>query len=586
LWPPFLFERNRQVWHKVRNNISPQENFMRLLSLALVSALALTSACQKAASPDIEVAALPQIDVPALSEQTMKDVTRELSLDSYEGRAPGSAGETKTVAYLISKFKAAGLAPGNNGSWTQDVPLIEITAKNVSALRIADQNGKAMSFAYGSEYVIGSYREAPKTEIKQSDMVFVGHGIVAPEKGWNDYAGVDVKGKTVVVMVNDPDFENDSLEGPFGGNAMTYYGRWTYKYEEAARQGAAAVLIIHDTAPAAYGWNVVNSSWTGTQFLAQSKDGGKSQTQANGWIQKSVAKKIFAAAGQNLEKQMAAAKQKGFKAVPLNLTASLSFENDIARKASENVVGIMKGTKRPEEYVLYTAHWDHLGRCTAAADGDDICNGAVDNATGSAGLVALAEGFAKAGAPERSVVFLAVTAEESGLLGSKYYAENPVFPLSQTVGGVNMDAFSMSGPAKNLTVIGKGKSQLDIYLEAAAKSEGRTPEMEPTPEKGFYYRSDHFSFAKLGVPMVYFEGGDDLVTGGKAAAKAAAEDYEKNRYHAPSDEFDEKWDWSGVMSDLKVYYRVGRMLAMTDAWPNWNHGDEFRAVRDKSRSGK
>ncbi|OYY67784.1 MAG: peptidase M28 [Sphingomonadales bacterium 28-55-16] len=559
---------------------------MRLLSLALVSVLALTSACQNVNSQDVETSALPQVDVPALSEQTMKDVTRELSLDSYEGRAPGSAGEVKTVAYLISRFKAAGLEPGNNGNWTQDVPLIEITAKNVSALNIADRNGKAMSFAYGDEYVIGSYRETPKTEIKQSDMVFVGHGIVAPEKGWNDYAGVDVKGKTVVVMVNDPDFENEGLEGPFSGKAMTYYGRWTYKYEEAARQGAAAVLIIHDTAPAAYGWNVVNSSWTGTQFLAQSKDGGKSQTQANGWIQKSVAKEIFAAAGQDLEKQMAAAKRKGFKAVPLNLTASLRFDNDITRKNSKNVVGVMKGTKRPDEYVLYTGHWDHLGRCTAAADGDDICNGAVDNATGSAALVALAEGFAKAGAPERSVVFLAVTAEESGLLGSKYYAENPIFPLSQTVGGVNMDAFSMSGPAKNLTVIGKGKSQLDIYLEAAAKSEGRTPEMEPTPEKGFYYRSDHFSFAKLGVPMVYFEGGDDLVTGGKAAAKAAAEDYEKNRYHAPGDEFDEKWDWSGVMSDLKLYYRVGRMLAMTDAWPNWNDGDEFRAVRDKSRSGK
>ena len=559
---------------------------MRLLSLALISALTLTSACQKAASPDMDTAALPQIEVPALSEKTMQDVTRELSLDTYEGRAPGSIGEEKTVAYLISKFKAAGLEPGNNGSWTQDVPLIEITAKNVSALSIADRNGKAMSFAYGSEYVIGSYREAPKTDIKQSDMVFVGHGIVAPEKGWNDYAGVDVKGKTVVVMVNDPDFENEGLDGPFGGKAMTYYGRWTYKYEEAARQGAAAVLIIHDTAPAAYGWNVVNSSWTGTQFLAQSKDGGKSQTQANGWIQKSVAKDIFAAAGQNLEKQMAAAKQKGFKAVPLNITASLSFENDIARKASKNVIGVMKGTKRPDEYVLYTAHWDHLGRCTASADGDDICNGAVDNATGTAALVALAEGYTKAGAPDRSVVFLAVTAEESGLLGSKYYAENPIFPLSQTVGGVNMDAFSMSGPAKNLTVIGKGKSQLDTYLEAAAKSEGRTPEMEPTPEKGFYYRSDHFSFAKLGVPMVYFEGGDDLVIGGKAAAKAAADDYEKNRYHAPGDEFDEKWDWSGVMSDLKLYYRVGRMLAMTNAWPNWNEGDEFRAVRDKSRSAR
>ena len=559
---------------------------MRLLSLALVSVLALTTACQKDASLDVSMDALPQVEVPALSEATMKDVTRELSLDSYEGRAPGSVGEEKTVAYLISKYKAAGLEPGNNGSWTQDVPLIEITAKNVSALTIADRSGKAMSFAYGNEYVIGSYRETPKTDIKQSEMVFVGHGIVAPEKGWNDYAGVDVKGKTVVVMVNDPDFENEGLDGPFGGKAMTYYGRWTYKFEEAARQGAAAVLIIHDTAPAAYGWNVVNSSWTGTQFLAQSKDGGKSQTQANGWIQKSVAKQIFAAAGQDLNKQMAAAKQKGFKAVPLNLTASMNFENDIARKASKNVIGVMKGTKRPDEYVLYTAHWDHLGRCTAAADGDDICNGAVDNATGTAALVALAEGFAKAGAPERSVVFLAVTAEESGLLGSKFYAENPVFPLSQTVGGVNMDAFSMSGPAKNLTVIGKGKSQLDLYLEAAAKSEGRTPETEPTPEKGFYYRSDHFSFAKLGVPMVYFEGGDDLVTGGKAAAMAAAEDYEKNRYHAPGDEFDEKWDWSGVMSDLKLYYRVGRMLAMTDAWPNWNDGDEFRAVRDKSRNGK
>ena len=559
---------------------------MRLLSLALVSVLALTTACQKDASLDVSMDALPQVEVPALSETTMKDVTRELSLDSYEGRAPGSIGEEKTVAYLISKYKAAGLEPGNNGSWTQDVPLIEITAKNVSALTIADRSGKAMSFAYGNEYVIGSYRETLKTDIKQSEMVFVGHGIVAPEKGWNDYAGVDVKGKTVVVMINDPDFENEGLDGPFGGKAMTYYGRWTYKYEEAARQGAAAVLIIHDTAPAAYGWNVVNSSWTGTQFLAQSKDGGKSQTKANGWIQKSVAKEIFAAAGQNLDKQMAAAKQKGFKAVPLNLSASMNFENDIARKASKNVIGVMKGTKRPDEYVLYTAHWDHLGRCTAAADGDDICNGAVDNATGTAALVALAEGFAKAGAPERSVVFLAVTAEESGLLGSKFYAENPVFPLSQTVGGVNMDAFSMSGPAKNLTVIGKGKSQLDLYLEAAAKSEGRTPETEPTPEKGFYYRSDHFSFAKLGVPMVYFEGGDDLVTGGKAAAMAAAEDYEKNRYHAPGDEFDEKWDWSGVMSDLKLYYRVGRMLAMTDAWPNWNDGDEFRAVRDKSRNGK
>ena len=556
---------------------------MRLLTLALASSLVLTSACKQMDNPAVESSALPQVEVPELSEQTMKDVTKELSLDSYEGRAPGSAGEEKTVAYLIDRFKKAGLEPGNKGSWTQDVPLVEITAKNVSALSIADKAGKAMSFAYGSEYVIGSYRETPKTKVDQSEMVFVGHGIVAPEKGWNDYADVDVKGKTVVVMVNDPDFDAADLKGDFGGKAMTYYGRWTYKYEEAARQGAAAVLIIHDDAPAAYGWNVVNSSWTGTQFLAQSKDAGASQTAANGWIQKDVAKEIFVAAGLDLDKQMVAAKKKGFKAVPLGLTASLNFDNDIARKASKNVVGVLKGKKRPDEYVLYTAHWDHLGRCTAAPDGDDICNGAVDNATGTAALVALAEGFTKAGAPDRSIVFLAVTAEESGLLGSKYYAENPVYPLKQTVGGVNMDAFSMSGPAKNLTVIGKGKSQLDDYLDAASKAEGRTPEMEPTPEKGFYYRSDHFSFAKLGVPMVYFEGGDDLVTGGKPAAKAAAEDYEKNRYHAPGDEYDDNWDWTGVMADLRLYYRVGRMLAMTDAWPNWNDGDEFRAIRDKSR---
>ncbi len=558
---------------------------MRILTLALVSALALTSACKKVDSPAVESSALPQIEVPALSEQTMKDVVKELSLDSYEGRAPGSAGEEKTVSYLIGKFKAAGLEPGNGTGWTQDVPLVEILAKNVSALSVADKSGKAMSFAYGSEFVIGSYRETPKTEVKASEMVFVGHGIVAPEKGWNDYAGVDVKGKTVVVMVNDPDFDTAGLDGPFGGKAMTYYGRWTYKYEEAAKQGATAVLIIHDDAPAAYGWNVVNSSWTGPQFLAQSKDGGKSQTVANGWIQKSVAKEIFAAAGQDLDKQMAAAKAKGFKAVPLGLTASVNFDNEISRKNSKNVVGILKGAKRPDEYVLYTAHWDHLGICTPV-DGDDICNGAIDNATGTAALIALAEGFKTAGAPDRSVVFLAVTAEESGLLGSKYYAENPVFPLGKTVGGVNMDAFSMAGPAKNLTVIGKGKSQLDVYLDAAAKAEGRTPENEPTPEKGFYYRSDHFSFAKLGVPMVYFEGGDDLVTGGKEAAKKIADEYEKNAYHSPKDEFKEDWDWSGVMADLRLYYRVGRMLAMTDAWPNWNEGNEFRAIRDKSRAEK
>jgi Zn-dependent M28 family amino/carboxypeptidase len=559
---------------------------MRVLTLALISALALT-ACKKVDSQD--AGALPDVKVGELSEATMKDVTKTLSSDAFEGRAPGSAGEEKTVALLIERFKAAGLEPGNpkggkDGGWTQDVPLVEITAKNVSPLSIM-ADGPGLSFNYGSDYVVGSYRETAKTQIANSDMVFVGYGINAPEKGWNDYAGVDVKGKTVLILVNDPDFDTEGLDGPFGGKAMTYYGRWTYKYEEAARQGAAAALIIHDTAPAAYGWEVVNSSWTGTQFLAQSKDGGASQTQANGWVQKEVARKIMAADGIDLDKASAEAKQKGFKAKPIGVKASMSFDNEIAKKNSRNVVGVLKGAKRPDEYVLYTGHWDHLGKCTPK-DGDDICNGAVDNATGTAALVALAEAHKKAGAPDRSLIFLAVTAEESGLLGSKYYAENPIYPLSQTAGGVNMDAFSMAGPATNLTVIGLGKSQLDDYLNAAAKAEGRTPEREPTPEKGFYYRSDHFSFAKLGVPMVYFEGGEDLVTGGREAGKAAAKDYEENRYHAPGDEYDESWDWSGVMADLRLYYRVGRMLAMSDAWPNWADGDEFRDIRDKSRSGK
>mgnify|MGYP003384298773 CR=1 FL=1 len=556
---------------------------MRLIRLALMP-LFILNACT-GADKAADTAALPEVTVPEISEATMKEVTQTLSSDAYEGRAPGSAGEEKTTAYLVEKFKTAGLAPGGkNGSWFQDVPLLEITAKNVSSLRIM-ADGPGLDFKYGTDFVIGSYRETAQSKIAGSDIVFVGYGVNAPEKGWNDYAGVDVKGKTVLILINDPDFGTDSLKGDFGGKAMTYYGRWTYKYEEAARQGAAAALIIHDTAPAAYGWNVVESSWTGTQFLAKSKNKGADQTVGNGWIQNAAAKKIFAAAGVDMAAALAGAKKKGFKAINLNLKASVQFDNDLADKNSKNVIGILKGTKRPEEYVLYSAHWDHLGRCKPVA-GDDICNGAVDNATGTAGLVALAQAFQAQGAPERSVVFLAVTAEESGLLGSKYYAENPIYPLAQTAGGVNMDALSLAGPAKNITVIGKGKSQLDDFLNAAAKAEGRMPDAEPTPEKGFYYRSDHFSFAKLGVPMMYVEGGDDLVTGGKEAAAKAAADYEENRYHAPSDEYDPKWDWSGAMADLRLYYRVGRMLAMSDTWPNWVDGDEFRAIRDASRKGK
>ena len=525
---------------------------------------------------------IPEIADGDISEKTMVDVTRELSSDEFEGRMPGSEGEKKTVELLTQRFEAAGLQPGNDGKWTQDVPLVEITGSDFAPLSITGGKDGGMAFEYGKDWVGVSYRETPRTRINNSELVFVGYGINAPERGWNDYEGLDMKGKTAVILVNDPDFGAEDLEGPFNGKAMTYYGRWTYKFEEAARQGAAAALIIHETEPASYGWNVVESSWSGPQAYPQRGENAPALTEMNGWIQNDVAQKIFTAAGKDLAKLKEAARKKDFKAVPLDVQASTSFANETREYMSQNVIGILPGTKRPEEYVLYTAHWDHLGRCTPADDGDDICNGAVDNATGTAALVALAEAQAKAGAADRSMVFLAVTAEEQGLLGSTYYAQNPVFPLDQTVGGGNMDAFLIAGPARDVTVVGPGKSQLDEFLAAALKADGRVATDNPTPEAGFYYRSDHFPFAKQGVPMLYLDGGEDLVDGGREAGEAVAKEYRDNRYHGPKDEFDENWDWSGVMADLQLYYRLGRMMAMSTSWPNWVEGDEFRGIRDES----
>jgi Zn-dependent M28 family amino/carboxypeptidase len=546
--------------------------------LAMLCALSLT-AC------DMMTKSEPELDIPEvadgdISQATMVDITRELSSDKFDGRMPGTEGEELTVALLTERFEAAGLEPGNNGSWVQDVPLVEITGKNFAPLTIT--NGETdMVFDFGSEWVGVTYREDAQTQLANSELVFVGYGINAPERGWNDYDGVDVTGKTVVILVNDPDWQTPGLEGTFNGRAMTYYGRWTYKYEEAARQGAAGALIIHDTEPASYGWNVVESSWSGPQAYAQRGENAPPLTTMNGWVQKEVAREILSAAGQDLDALSEAAKSEDFTPVELGFSASTSFANDIRTFASKNVIGVLPGGTRPDEYVIHTAHWDHLGRCTPAPDGDDICNGAVDNATGTAALVALAEAHGKAGAPDRSLVFLAVTAEESGLLGAHYYAENPVFPLAQTVGGINMDAFLIAGPSKDVTVVGPGKSQLDQFLEAALVADGRVSTPNPNPEAGYYYRSDHFAFAKRGVPMLYVDGGEDLVEGGREAGAALQQDYRDNRYHGPKDEFNEEWDWSGVMADLQLFYRLGRMMAMSTSWPNWNEGDEFKATRDE-----
>lgn len=519
--------------------------------------------------------------IPQISLETMKAVTETLSRDDFEGRAPGTAGEGKTLAYLVQAFEHAGLTPGNKGSWFQDVPLIEITGRDYSDLAVTGGTAP-LRFAFGGDYVAVSPKPVPQAALVNSELVFVGYGINAPEKGWNDYAGIDMRGKTAVILVNDPDYEAEGLEGPFNGRAMTYYGRWTYKFEEAARQGAAAALIVHDTFPAAYGWNVVESSWTGAQAYAGGSDDRTGGTIANGWMQKPVAEQIFSAAGKDFAALSQVAKRKEFKAVPLGLNAGLSFANDVRRFASKNLVGLLPGSERPGEYVLYSAHWDHLGRCKADTEGDDICNGAVDNATGTAALVALADAHRRAGPPARSLVFLAVTAEESGLLGSDYYGANPVFPLSRTVGGVNMDALFPKGPSRDVKVMGGGKSQLDAVLDRVLVSEGLNAAPDPTPERGYYYRSDHFSFAKRGVPMFYVEAGEDLVAGGKDAGRAFADDYTQHRYHASADEYSSDWDWSGIMQDLRLFYRLGRDMAQSHDWPNWNEGDEFRAIRDRS----
>jgi Zn-dependent M28 family amino/carboxypeptidase len=544
---------------------------MLRLSFVLAAAAA-TAACATTAGPGDTAIASERI-----SEPTLKEVTRTLSLDEFEGRAPGTPGEEKTLAYLVQQFERVGLQPGNNGSWFQEVPLVEITARGHEPLRIAGRE-----YVHGTDWVGVTYREEARVDLDASEIVFVGHGINAPEKGWNDYAGIDMRGKTALILVNDPDYEQESLDGPFNGRAMTYYGRWTYKFEEAARQGAAAALIVHDTFPASYGWNVVESSWTGPQAYAQRANGGADQTQVNGWVQKPIAEAIARAGGRELAELAAAAKRPGFRPVPLGVTASTGFDNAIRRFQSKNVIGILPGREHADEYVLHTAHWDHLGRCTPNAAGDDICNGAIDNATGTAGLVALGEAHAKAGRAARTLVFLAVTAEESGLLGSEYYGANAVFPLDRTVGGLNMDALSLAGPARDVTVVGGGKSELDAYLDQALIAVGRVKTPDPSPQAGYYYRSDHFSLAKRGVPMFYLDSGQDLVDGGRAAGEAWETAYRENAYHGPDDEYDPNWNWAGTMEDLALFYRLGRMLADGDDWPNWYPNDEFRRIRDQS----
>ena len=527
---------------------------------------------------------------PGIDAGDFAEHVRTLSSDAFEGRGPGTPGEDKSVAYIQAQMQRIGLQPGNHGDWFQTVPMVETTAAPGTTLTI-DVAGKPHVLKAGDDMVIGTRTGQPEVKIDGSDLVFVGYGVDAPERDWNDYAGIDVKGKTVVMLVNDPGFHaNDA--SLFDGKRMTYYGRWTYKFEEAARQGAAAALIVHDTAGASYGWDVVKNSWSGVQYDLPASADPAPRLPAQGWITGEQAKALFADAGLDLDALRAAANKRGFKAVPMKAKLSLDLKSAIAEKSSRNVVGLLPGTTHADEAIVYMAHWDHLGKHddeqNAQGTADVIYNGAVDNATGVAGILEIADAFAhQSPKPERSVLFVAVTLEESGLLGSAYYAAHPAIPLDHTVAVVNIDAMGVSGRTRDVTVVGMGSSQLEDILKPILDKQGRTMHSESHPEAGGYFRSDHFSFAKAGVPALYMDAGDDLVDGGTAAGEAAAKDYGDNRYHAPGDEYDAAtWKLDGTMQDLEAEYAVGRQLASSDQWPDWYEGNAFKALRDKAMAGR
>ena len=522
----------------------------------------------------------------AITEAEYRRHIEVLASDDFGGRAPGSEGERKTVEYLERQFLDLGLQPAADGSFRQYVPLIEITAAPSDArLRFSAGGGNRVDLAFGEDMVVGTRRTQREVSVTGSEVVFVGYGIVAPEYGWDDYAGLDMRGKTALILVNDPGFATGDPE-LFRGRTMTYYGRWTYKFEEAARQGAAAALIVHETEPAAYPWAVVRNGWTGPQFYAETPDGNASRSAIEGWVTHEQANRILAMAGQDYETLKAAAKERGFRPVPVDLTAAAGVRNVVRRARSPNVTGLLPGKERPDEYVVYMAHWDHLGQTLSMA-GDSVMNGAADNATGVAGILTIARAFgALLSNPPRSVLFVAVTAEESGLIGSEYYAANPLVPLEKTAAVINLDNMLPLGRARDIEVIGFGASELEDYLAEAARAQGRVLKPDNAPEAGYFYRSDHFNLAKKGVPALYVKSGHELVGKPPGTGKALFDDYYANRYHKQADDYDPAWDVSGSIEDLRLLFEVGARVASESGWPAWYAGNEFEAARRASEGAR
>jgi Zn-dependent M28 family amino/carboxypeptidase len=496
-----------------------------------------------------------------------------LSHDSMEGRAPGTAGEDRTVRYLESEFRALGLAPGNpDGSYIQAVPLVSITPQVTASLVV---DGRTIPLQGVRDFIASSRRVTPSVNVQNSDLVFVGYGVVAPEYDWDDYKDVDVTGKTIVMLVNDPGYATQD-ESLFRGNAMTYYGRWTYKYEIAAEKGAAAAIVIHETGPAGYPFEVLSSGFQRASFDIQSPDNNMSRVAVQAWMPEPAIRGFLGQMGHDFDQLKQAALQRDFRPVELGAQVNFDLQQQFTELQSRNVIAKLEGDARADEYVIYTAHWDHLGM-----DGDQIYNGALDNASGTATIMEIAAAFTKLGhRPDRSILFLAVTAEEQGLLGAKYYAENPLYPLEKTVANINVDGINQWGRTEDIVVVGYGNSTLDNVLAEAAATQNRRLVPDAEPEKGFYYRSDHFEFAKQGVPALYVDAGTHFIGKPEGYGQQKRDEYTTHDYHKPSDVIKPDWDLSGAIEDAQLLFQVGYRVSQRGAFPEWNPGTEFRARRE------
>jgi Zn-dependent M28 family amino/carboxypeptidase len=530
------------------------------------------------------------VTIPDINVADLAARDKAIADDAFEGRGPGTNSGEAAAKWIADEMKRIGLKPGNHGSYFQNVPSVAIALDPSKSSLVFDTPQGALTPNFPDAAVYWSpHFKSEDVKVANAPLVFVGYGVVAPEYHWNDYAGVDVRGKTVVILINDPGNE-DARPDPafFKGRAMTYYGRWTYKFEEASRQGAAAAIIVHETGPAAYGWQVVRNSNSGAKSWLDDAAKNLNMAPVEGWIGLDTAKDIFKRVGLDYLTLKAAANKPGFTAVPMaGATLTATAHSTVTHLKTRNVIGIVPGSRHPEGVILYTAHWDHLGIKPDVAGHDKIYNGAVDNGMGVSSILEIGEAFAhQKTPPKRSIAIICWTLEEQGLLGSAYFSEHPVWPLKHIVGGINLDMNLPEGPARDLVLIGSGASELEDMLAGILKGQGRVIAPDPEPEKGMFYRSDHISLAKVGVPMLYPDGGFDMIVGGKAAGQAIRDDYREHRYHQPADEYDPNWDLSGPIQDVQALYDFGEALGNSDQWPNWYPGNEFRAIRDGSRAGK